>query len=313
MRGGPGNEYEVSLKTGGAVIRNLPEAKYRPVDILIDKTGRWHQDGLPSSPERVLRSLDAVWNAIHGQYGEDGRMQRVLQMHNLPYVGSETVPSAIAMNKILAKRRLSEIGVKMPRSVSLEVSENNDRKIFDIFRSFGAPIVVKPASGGSSLGVSAVWSYEDLKRAISGAFEEGSRVLAEEYIRGREATCGILQNFRGEEIYALIPVEIVRRGEVLSYGEKYETDRNIFCPGSFKDGEKKELQELSKKIHRHLGFRHMSRSDFIVSPRGIYFLETNTLPGLTDACPFPKALEAVGCGMGQFVDHMVLQALGTRL
>ena len=313
MRGGPGDEYEVSFRTGAAVLRNLPEEKYQSVDILIDKAGEWHRSGLPSSPERALRGLDAVWNAIHGEYGEDGKIQRILDAHGLPYTGSETIPSAIAMNKTMTKRRLAEIGVRMPRAVILEVSEDNNKRIFDIFRSFTVPIVVKPVSSGSSLGVSAVWGYDDLRRAISGAFEKGNKVVIEEYIGGREATCGTLQNFRGEEVYALIPVEIARKGNILSYGEKYETDRNLFCPAGFSDGEKKELQELAKKIHEHLELRHFSRSDFIVTPRGIYFLEVNTLPGLTENCPFPKSLEAVGCGMGQFVDHVLGQALESGL
>ena len=119
LRGGPSDEHEISLKTGANVLANLQREPYRPVDVFIDKEGVWHVRGIPMSPERALSTIDVVWNALHGQYGEDGTVQRILDRLGVPYTGSGALASGLAMNKATTKEMLAPQGVRMARSVTL--------------------------------------------------------------------------------------------------------------------------------------------------------------------------------------------------
>ena len=196
LRGGPSAEYEVSLRTGQAVLDNLPSA-YEGRDILIDKNGVWHWQGLPAYPQELLPRLDVVFNALHGEYGEDGRVQSLLDTLGTPYTGSRTFASAVAMKKAMAKEVLARAGLKTP--FGLVVSAENDEAAAArlVFAKVGPPWVVKPADRGSSVGVSLVRHFADLPAAIDRARQVSPQVLAEEYIAGKEITCGVLDEFRG--------------------------------------------------------------------------------------------------------------------
>jgi D-alanine-D-alanine ligase len=179
------------------------------------------------------------------------------------------------------------------------------------------PAVVKPAASGSSLGVSIVKNFAALEPAVCKAFEHGDVVMIEEFIPGVEATVGVIEGFRGEDLYVLPAVEIRPAGtqEFFDYKAKYGSDEKggafveEIVPGHFSDTEKAELARLAREVHRALGLRHYSRTDFIVSPRrGVYVLETNTLPGLTEASLMPKALASVGVSLPDFLHHLVTLA-----
>jgi D-alanine-D-alanine ligase len=312
LRGGPSGEYDVSLKSGAHVLKNLSDDRYVPHDIFIDREGQWHYRGLPTTPDKILGQIDVVFNALHGEYGEDGTVQKVLERFAVPFTGSDAFSSAIGMNKILTKGELQELGIRMPQHLTLELSDENlEDKIYDIFRIFPQPSVIKPAAAGSSIGVVIARSFEEFVEAISQAFAYSPRIIIEEYIRGREATCGVLDRFRGDDHYTLLPVEIVPvEGKLFyDYDAKYGGGSIDYCPGNFSEDEKQELQEAARAVHQSLGLRHYSRSDFIVSPRGIYFLEVNTLPGLMQESTVAKSLDAVGCPFPEFLDHVINLAL----
>jgi len=177
------------------------------------------------------------------------------------------------------------------------------------------PAVVKPVSAGSSVGVSLAHSLGELETALEEAFRYSDQAIVEEKISGREATCGVIENFRGLPVYSLLPVEIIKPQDrdFFDYHAKYSGKSQEICPGNFSAGEKEEIQRLAKEAHRVLGLRHYSRSDFIIHPkRGIYILETNSLPGLTPESLFPISLEAVGSNLPEFLDHIVTEALTRR-
>lgn len=316
LRGGPSCEYDVSLRTGGHVLRHLSEEKYAPQDIFISKEGAWHMRGKEIVPVRALSGLDIVFNALHGEYGEDGTVQRLLDTHGIPYTGSGALASALAMNKALAKGVVARGGVRIPQHRIIERGENDVEKLaFELFRTFPQPVVIKPIDKGSSVGMAFADSYDRLRIALAGALENAERVLVEEYIRGREATCGIVEGYRGERHYALFPIEIVLpKGKVLfDYETKYsDLGYQKHCPGNFTADEKAHIQDLARHVHETLGLRHYSRSDFIVTPRGIYFLEVNTLPGLTEGSLVPHALREAGCAFPEFLDHVITLALEKR-
>lgn len=313
LRGGPSSEYEVSLKTGKSVIDNLLSDKYEVLDILIDKEGVWHFQGVPIKPENLFKKVDVIFNAMHGEYGEDGTVQKLLDYFNIPYTGPTALASAVGMNKVLSKKVFKQNNLKTPLHSIISKKDNVQEEIVRHFKSFPMPAVVKPVDRGSSVGVSIARTLADLEAGVMDALKYSEQALIEEYISGKEATCAVVENFRGQNIYTLLPNEIKKtsNGEFYDYNAKYLTDEPIVvCPGNFAEAEKKIIQEMARNAHQALGLRHYSRSDFIIHPkRGIYILEVNTLPGLTDHSHFPRSMAAVGCTLPQFLDHVIQLAI----
>lgn len=310
LRGGPSAEYEISLQTGSAVLRNLPE-EYHGIDIFIDKNGLWHRSGMETSPYQALKNVDVVFNALHGGYGEDGKLQRTLESFKVPYTGSRTLPSAISIDKILAKDVFRHEGIRTPRSAELRVSEDADEKLLAILSGFPLPAIIKPGTSGSSLGVTFARSLEEVERGVRRAFLYSPKVLVEEYIDGTEGTVGIIDGYRGEETYALSPVEIVpTEREFFDYDGKYKGRAMQFAPSRFEDKEIARMQVAARAIHRALGLRHYSRTDFILSSHGIlYALEINALPGLYPDSSFERSLRAGNVGYGEFLRHLLSLAI----
>lgn len=312
LRGGPSHEYEVSLATGQTVLNQLPEEKYKPVDIFISRDGEWHVDGRVRTPADALRGMDVAFNALHGQYGEDGQVQKMLDDIGMKYTGADAVSSALSMHKARAKDVFARAGIKIPAHRIVHKGAVMDTLVREIFESMFLPLIVKPASAGSSLGMTLVHDYRDVPRALLYAFAHSDQALIEHYVRGREATCGVIEDYRGSRHYALLPVEIIphQTKKFFDFDAKYSGDTQELCPGNFSNEEKRMIEDASIKAHDALGLRHYSRSDFILTPKGdIYILETNTLPGLTPASLLPKSLVAVGSNMPEFLDHVVSLAL----
>lgn len=250
--------------------------------------------------------VDVAFNAMHGEYGEDGRVQRLLDSLAVSYSGSGALASATAFNKHLTKEAAKKLGVKVAHSVVVERGDP-DALAHKLFRSFPHPAVVKPVAAGSSVGVSLAHTFAELHHALEKVFAMSDRALVEEYIQGREATVGVVDDFRGESAYALMPVEIIPPPHhgFFSYEAKYSGETQELVPGNFTQAQKDVLLRMAKSVHEGMGLAHYSRSDFIVSRRGVYFLEVNTLPGLTSESLFPKALKAVGSSLRDFLSHVI--------
>ncbi len=307
LRGGPSKEHEVSLNTGAAILRHLDTERFTPRDIYIDKGGQWHVHGRPAEPHEALRSVDVVIIGLHGEYGEDGEVQKVLERHGVPYTGSNSFASYLAMHKVMAKERARDLGILTPEYRYVENEDQIEEVLADVIRSFHQPVVVKPVRWGSSVGVSLVSGYAPLHATVMQLLRDGAGgVLIEETIRGREATQGVVQNLRGEDLYALPSIEIVPPADdFFSYEAKYSGKSREICPAHFSKKENEELARVARAMHEALGLRHYSRSDFIISPKGIYYLETNTLPGMTSESLLPKSLAAVGVSFPDFLSHLV--------
>ncbi len=283
LRGGPSPEYEVSLKTGGTILANLPE-EFEPLDIFISKDGAWHARGLEKSPYDILKTVDVVVNALHGAYGEDGTVQKLLEQFNIPYTGSDSIASALGMNKIMSKDIFNRYGFKTPHHIL--INENEKNLVSKINQSLPFPIIIKPIKSGSSLGISFANKVGEIKESLEKSFRHSPDLMVEEYIEGKEAACGVIEGFRGQKFYTLLPI------------------------GNFGENENAQIQEAAKTIHQALGLRHYSGSDFIVHPkRGLFVLEANSLPELTHRSSFIKSLEAVGGNIGQFLSHLLSRTL----
>lgn len=316
LRGGPSEEFDVSLKSGESVLSALPRSRYEPMDIVITRGGEWLLESRVRAPHEILHMGDVVFNALHGSYGEDGQVQRILERSGIPFTGSRSYPSAIAMNKAITKDKVRDVGVYLARHMVVGQSalSNPEGMARSITSLFGKRYIVKPINGGSSIGTLRADNEHELALALTKVLRTYEQALIEEFIEGREATCGVVENFRGHQLYALPPIEIVPpEGSLLfDYDAKYSGKSQEICPSRFSKAEKDVIEQAAKRVHEALGLSHYSRSDFIVTPQGIYFLEVNTLPGLTTESLIPKALAAVGATYGEFVDHLITQALERR-
>lgn len=313
MRGGPSREYDVSLKTGASVLAALNRDAYEPRDIFIDCEGVWHVHGVAQPPERALKGVDVVFNAMHGEYGEDGQVQRILDTLGVPYTGSDALASAIAFNKQHTKDAAKKLGVKVAHGMVLEPTEGEIEALAQrLFRSFPHPAIIKPVAAGSSHGVFKADTYHGLEHALREATRYSPRILIEEFIPGREATVGVVDNYRGEDVYALMPTEILMPQGAQFYDAytKQGSLAQFITPSRFDEQTKTDLQNLAKAIHKGLGLSHYSRSDFIVSKRGIYFLETETSVDLSDDTEFAHGLAAIGTKLSDFIHHVVALAHG---
>jgi D-alanine-D-alanine ligase len=310
LRGGPGHEHEVSLASGHSVISNLPPERFSVRDIYIDKEGNWNERGRRADPARVLAGIDAAFVTLHGEYGENGELQRMLERFGVAYTGADPLGSFLSMHKALSKQRARELGIKVARDILVEQAEDAERAAHEAIRKFPQPVVVKPVRWGSSAGVSVVGGFLPVYEAIASLFERGcGTVLVEELIRGTEATAGVVDGLRNERLYALPPVEILppEQAGFFSYEAKYSGESKEIVPGRFPRKVAEELQDAARAMHDALGLRHYSRSDFIVAPSGVYYLETNGAVGvgLTGESLLPKSLAAVGISLGHFFEHVL--------
>jgi len=324
IRGGTSNLYDLSLKNGSSILsylrgENLSQ-KYIPIDILIDKDGTWHINGKPVSMEDIFHSVDVIFNALHGDFGEDGKVQQMLDQWKIPYTGSGAFASALGYNKVLAIEQFSRLGIKTPNYLVVPKYDSYDGDLEEygaavakqIHDKLVPPWIVKPLSGGSSVGMKMCRTYIELISAFMEGVNKESDVLVEELIEGKEATVGVINNFRDKKVYVLpsIEIRIPASKTFFDFEAKYTGVSEEICPGNFSVQEKAELSKLAELIHEGLSLDHYSRSDFIIHPkRGIYALEVNTLPGLTNESLIPKMLNSVGASVPQFIDHILVLAL----
>jgi D-alanine-D-alanine ligase len=286
--GGPSAEREVSLRSGAAVARGLKAAGYRVAEIDI------RNHGLPAIP----RDVDAVFVALHGEFGEDGQIQRVVEQAGIPYTGSSPDASRIAFDKRLSKQRLEAAGIPTPPYEVL--AEPRDRTL-------RLPVVVKPPCQGSTIGAHRVFRLAQWHWAFGDAKRYGDAVLVESYIAGRELTVGVI----GREGEALPVVEVIAPNGWYDYRAKYTPGLTRYVvPARLDNRVAQRCQRLALAAFRALGCRGLARVDFRMSRRGeLFVLELNSIPGFTETSLLPKAAGAAGLGFPDLCDRIVRAAL----
>jgi len=307
LRGGTGSEYNLSLRTGSAMMSALPEDTYEVRDILIDKSGMWHHRGQPSTPARALAQTDVVLNAIHGGIGEDGTVQRILERAGVAYGGSRPLQSVLSLNKIRARAILQKAGLRMPRAVTFSVHNGLDtgEMATAVFSRFSPPYVVKPPSEGASRGVIVADTIAHLPDAIGDVIDAYGSALIEEFIMGEEASVGVIEQFRNEEHYVLPPAHVHKECRHIHNAHHEEGVLMHTVPSNFSYAQKLSLADMAKLAHTSLGLSHYSRSDLIVTGHGIYLLEVNSVPGLYPSASFPIMLDSVGSSLREFLEHVI--------
>jgi D-alanine-D-alanine ligase len=292
LAGGPSSEREISLRSGKAVYNALIE---EGIDAVL-------LDVADDVCEKVRsNNIDVAFIALHGQFGEDGTVQKMLDEMRLPYTGSGAIASRLALDKIASKAVFIRSGIRSPKYV---VFEKDGYRVEDAY-CLGMPVVVKPYLEGSSIGLSVVRDRDELNSAVAKALEYGSRVLVEEYIKGRELTVGILSD------KPLPVIEIVTKENVYDYKAKYaDPETKYLVPAPIDDSVFRNAQDLGIQTHRSLGCRCFSRIDMMMADSGeLFVLEANTIPGMTERSLLPKAAQAAGLSFGALCVTLVEDAL----
>ena len=308
LRGGPSDEYSVSMRTGQSVLNALRHKDIYAKDIVVTKNREWLEDGKNRDENSVFTGIDVVFIAMHGSFSEDGEIQKILQRNKIPFTGSSSLSSAIAFNKALTKDILSKQGILTPKYKLVSKESLDVRELIKEIRAeFDSEYIIKPVSNGSSIGTILVKNPDLLERSLEEAFNYSDNLMIEEFIRGREVTSAVLEDFRDKEIYAFPAVEIItpRESPFYTYEAKYSGKTEFVCPSNFSYRERDQIANISEQVHRILNLSQYSRSDFIVRDKKIYFLEVNTLPGLTKESIYPKAAKAVGLEFEDLIEHLL--------
>jgi len=281
LYGGRSAEREVSLMSGQGVHEALRSAG---VDAHLFDTGE------RSLAELAAERYERVFIALHGRYGEDGTIQGALELLGIPYTGSGPMASALAMDKIMTKRIWLEAGLPTPRYAVLDANTELRRVPDDL----GLPLIVKPPHEGSTLGIVKVMGYSDMKQAYAQAARYDSKVLAEQFVAGRELTVGLLGD--GDAARALPVIEIVAPGGNYDYEHKYfSDDTRYLCPADLPEALAREVQDISERAYRALGCEGWGRADLMLDAQGRpWLLEMNTSPGMTGHSLVPMAAKAAG-------------------
>jgi D-alanine-D-alanine ligase len=295
LAGGWSGEREVSLKSGEAVYSALDKGKYEvsmydPRDDL--------QTFMAAKEE-----IDLAVILLHGRFGEDGRIQGLLDILGIPFLGSGVLSSAMAMNKNVAKAIYKCAGLKVAKDAILK--PDDDLSVEEIIATLGPCTFVKPVAEGSSLGASLCRGNEELDFGIKQAFQHDREVMVEEYIEGREVTCCVLGNM---ELETLPLIEIVPKAgyRFFDYKAKYTSGATEeICPASLSRDLGEGVEACAKRAHLALKCSVWSRSDMIIRDEEIYLLETNTIPGMTENSLFPLAAKAAGLSLSALLDKMI--------
>lgn len=324
--GSDSSEWEVSCRSGEFTASRVDGSKFNVYEIFA-KYGKWSlaayrkknsmrvvipEDQRPQIDKTDFSVMigeskvkfDYAYIMQHGTPGENGLMQGYLEMLGVPHSGCNAFVSAITFDKFSCKSYLKDVDfVKCADDIFLRKGESVEGLAQKAVEKLGLPMFVKPTDGGSSFGVTKVKSVEDFDKAVEYAFSEGNMLIAEAAIVGRELTCAVYYN--GKENVALPVIEILTENEFFDYEAKYNGHSKEVCPAQIPDSLREEIQETSKKIYAHLGCSGLVRVDYICAEDGLYFLEVNTVPGMTAASLVPQMVRAAGMDMTDFLTTVI--------
>jgi D-alanine-D-alanine ligase len=341
--GGKSAEHEISLLSAKSIIEAIDKNKYEVVLIGIDKNGEWHlrdayqflmnadnpklirlqgaKDNValvPKEPGRQLVSLsgnhlsqplDVVFPVLHGTNGEDGAVQGILKMADIPFVGAGVLGSAVGMDKDVMKRLLRDAKIPTAKFIVLERSAMGQIDFNKVVEEVGLPFFIKPANLGSSVGISKIKQKEAFSKALDEAFSYDRKVLIEEYIPGREIECSVLGN---DDPIASLPGEVIPKHEFYSYEAKYidENGAAFQIPVKLEKHITADIQNLAIRAYKALCCEGMARVDFFLKENGELFInEINTIPGFTKISMYPKLWEATGISYSDLIDRLIQLAI----
>ncbi len=339
--GGKSAEHEVSLQSAKNVFEAIDREKYNLIFIGIDKSGKWllndsskillnaenpkliklnkNSDSIalvPQSGGKISNltkdesnlKIDVVFPILHGPFGEDGTVQGLLKLANVPFVGAGVLGSAVGMDKDVMKRLLRDAKVPIGNFITVKIDDQiPDFK--DIKNTLGLPFFIKPANMGSSIGISKIHNKTEYSEKLKNAFRYDAKILIEEYIKGREIECSVLGN---NDPVASVPGEVISNHEFYSYDAKYidENGAVLEIPAKLSDKKIKEIQDLAIRTFKALECEGLGRVDFFLKDNGKIFVnEINTIPGFTKISMYPKLWEASGISYSELIDRLIQLAI----
>jgi len=325
--GGRSSEHEVSLRSATAIYQNLDQKKFNVKSIYIDKKGNWkiapspHPSTkklaaghslpfLPWEKKTLLQTIkaDIYFPVLHGPYGEDGTIQGLFEMADVPYVGAGVVASATGMDKALTKTIFKALNLPVVKHLIILESEwrkNREHTLKKIKKELTLPLFVKPANLGSSVGITKVKNYNHTPKALRIAFSHDSKILVEQGIRGRELECSVLGN---ENHQASLPGEIIPFREFYDYRDKYIDGKTAFSiPAEIPASIIKDVQQISLAAYKAIDCSGMARVDFFLEDGTgkLYLSEINTIPGFTEISMYPKLWEVSGLSFPRLVEKLI--------
>jgi len=340
--GGRSVEHEVSLQSAKNIISTINKDKYEVVPIGIDKDGRWylqdqtnfllHADNpklitLSKSSKEVVISqgdkanlidlsngdslgfIDVVFPVIHGPFGEDGTIQGLLKLANIPFIGASVLGSSVAMDKDVMKRLLRDANISIGKFLTYRFASKENIDYHIVTKELGLPLFVKPANLGSSVGISKVSQKSEFETAIMEAFQFDNKIIVEEFIEGREIECSVLGN---ENPIASIPGEIIPQRDFYSYNAKYidESGALLELPAKLEENQIQQIQQISINTYKTLSCEGMARVDIFLQENGKMIVnEINTIPGFTDISMYPKLWKLSGISQTELIDRLIQLAM----
>jgi len=302
--GGRSGEHEISIRSARAIMDGLDRSKYDVVTYFIDQNGKWEPHAILPEPG-AQPEIDVVFPVLHGTFGEDGTVQGLLELADLPYVGAGVMASAVSMDKEMMKRVCRERLLPVVDYVLLRRGHLDT----DGAARLGFPLFVKPANLGSSVGITKVHNREELAPAVELAAEYDTKIIVERGIEGREFECSVLGN---EEAAASLPCEILPSHEFYDYDDKYLLDRaRAVLPADLGEEKTAELRRLAVECYRAVDCEGMARVDFLLEAATdrLYINEINTIPGFTSISMFPRMWEHTGIPFGELLERLIELAL----
>ena len=323
--GGVSTEHDISVMSAKSVIENLDKEKYEIHEIYINKYGKWY-DVRDDEIEEIynliwtLKKLDVVFPVLHGLGGEDGTIQGMLEMLQVPYVGCKVLASSVGMDKVYTKIIFEKAGIPEAPYVYIKKKENGyiivnenfeeeEFKVESITKKLNYPMFVKPSNSGSSVGVKKATNNEELKMAIENAGQYDNKILIEQGINAREVECAILD---GTEVKASTVGEIMSAEEFYSFDAKYNIpESKTIIPADISKEQIEQIQKLAIRAFKAIDGRGLARVDFFIEKdtNKIYINEINTMPGFTKISMYPKLFEAVGIKYSELLDKLIANAI----
>jgi D-alanine-D-alanine ligase len=328
--GGRSAEHEVSLQSAKNIFNAIDKKKYNPFLIKINKDGRWIFIGksffsskkendyvvlIPGGDGEIYSlskkkkiKVDVVFPILHGPFGEDGTVQGLLKLANVPFVGAGVLGSAVGMDKEIMKRLLCDSGLSIGKFITIRKEDDVPTFRF-IKKKLGAPFFIKPVNLGSSVGVSKVFTEKEYFRALREAFKYDRKILIEEYIKGREIECSVLGNCKPK---ASALGEIKPKKDFYSYKAKYLDDdgAELEMPAKVSLKDKKKIQKMAVQVFKVLECEGMGRVDFFLRENGeVVVNEINTIPGFTKISMYPKLWEITGLSYTELIDNLICLAV----
>jgi D-alanine-D-alanine ligase len=303
--GGRSGEHEISLRSAESVMKAMDRSKYDIVEYFISKEGKWRPAPIQPEPG-AHRDIDVVFPVLHGTFGEDGTVQGLLELADLPYVGGGVLASSLSMDKEMMKRVCHERGLPVVEYVTLTRGATDTAAVTS---RLPFPVFVKPANLGSSVGITKAKDRAELEKAVALAAEFDRKVIVERGITGREFECSVLGN---EQPEASLPCEVLPSRDFYDYEDKYLLDQAKFeLPAKLPPDQTAELRRLAVACYRAVECEGMARVDFLLEAATgqLYINEINTIPGFTSISMYPKMWEKTGLAYPKLIDRLIELAL----